>query len=47
MIDLKKELTTLKTKASKLMKLGNVSEYIQTLCEINSIQLQLVTMRSK
>jgi hypothetical protein len=47
MIDLKKELNALKKKASSLMKIGNVQEYIQTLCEINSIQLKLVGVRYK
>ena len=47
MIDLKKELNALKMKASSLMKIGNVKEYIQTLCEINSIQLKLVGVRLK
>ena len=47
MIDLKNKLDTLKSKATKLMNMGAVTEYIKTLCEINKIQLQLVTTRSK
>jgi len=46
MIDLRKELKTLKVKAKNLMKVGDVQEYIQTLYDINSIQLKLVSVKS-
>mgnify|MGYP007044745078 CR=1 FL=1 len=46
MIDLNKELKTLKRKAKKLMKLGYVQEYMNTLYEINQVQLKLVSVRS-
>ena len=46
MIDLKKELKALKTKAMNLMTLGDVKAYIQTLQDINGIQLKLVSVKS-
>jgi hypothetical protein len=46
MIDLNKELKALKKQAKDLMKLGEIKAYIETLSDINSVQLKLVSVRS-
>lgn len=45
MNELKSKLSTLKSLAKELMKMGNLSEYFNTLKEVNAIESQLFLVK--
>lgn len=46
MNELKSKLSTLKSLAKELMKMGNLSEYFNTLKEVNAIESQLLLVKT-
>jgi hypothetical protein len=45
MNELKSNLATLKSLAKELMKIGNISEYFNTLKEVNALENQLLLVK--
>ncbi len=45
MNELKSNLATLKSLAKELMKIGNITEYFNTLKEVNAIESQLLLVK--
>ncbi len=41
MNELKSQLSALKSLAKQLMKIGNISEYFNTLKEVNALEMEL------